>query len=986
MSNLSPIELVIKVITDTTPVNKLNDSLKTVQQTTEAGTRATRKSAEAAQLAGSRFGGWNDALSRFQRQSWAAQAGMTYMKTAGRSLLGVSNQLKAVATDLTDKWGEFELALVRSAGAVGIVDRTSALFGDLKEGIYDARRELGFFESSEIASALYKWGAAMGITIKTAADLKTNMSAVKAIMKVAAINFEDFETVMLGVTSALNTFNLPVKKAADVAALFSYAAMGSAASVSDLVTSMKYVGPIAKNMGESVSSVFDLLMSLSDAGIKGSQAGTSLRRTYSMLIKPTKAVKAGLVGIFGSQGKVNKALYTAKGGFKGLANMAWQVAKATKGMTNEQRLSVVSQIAQQTNMPALISLVDKYSTAQANGAKSLDKAQDMQKKANEALRAQWELLQGTWTGTVNQLKGAVEPVLLSIGETLAKKFTPAVKDAAKWVKEVAEPWVKANPDLIAAAATVAAITAALTGLSGAFLLVSGTIGNVGISAVLGFVKVIAILASPLLMLARVIIPGLITAIGAISTPVLVVAAIIAAAVAAYATNFLGFRDAVNSVVNWLVQTLPGAINTALTAIGSVVSAVISPITDKLPTIIAFLTGIIEKLSAAWLPVLAHIGEVAGEVFGNIATVIGEVAASVFEHVGPLVDELSKLGAVIYEFIGPAWNFLVTVVGAVLGFVIKAVTEFAAAIAPIVGGFVDFILRAFGVLAEGVIRTVGTFVNLVIDTIKGFVTVIRGIIEVFTGLLTGNWDKVWKGLGTTVGGFVDLAKGLINAFIEGIKTVINAGLHAVFAIFEFIFGQAPGSIFKAVQDGIGRVGKAISDFAGSVAGFFTGLPGKMVDIGKSIVEGLWNGIKSLAGWIADKVSALVKDIIPGPIRDALGIKSPSRVMAAIGVNVMEGLAKGIEQTTTARDAMYAQAASIVSAANFAADGVGVASANFGGTFNSSTRTEARRELIIKHEITSPDGSLSNVDINSLYDMLNSDSREMVRAIERMSSVD
>ena len=50
---------------------------------------------------------------------------------------------------------------------------------------------------------------------------------------------------------------------------------------------------------------------------------------------------------------------------------------------------------------------------------------------------------------------------------------------------------------------------------------------------------------------------------------------------------------------------------------------------------------------------------------------------------------------------------------------------------------------------------------------------------------------------------------------------------------------------------------------------------------------------MGGWIKDKVIGFIKDKIPGPIRDALGIHSPSRVAAALGMQVPAGLAQGIE---------------------------------------------------------------------------------------------
>lgn len=67
---------------------------------------------------------------------------------------------------------------------------------------------------------------------------------------------------------------------------------------------------------------------------------------------------------------------------------------------------------------------------------------------------------------------------------------------------------------------------------------------------------------------------------------------------------------------------------------------------------------------------------------------------------------------------------------------------------------------------------------------------------------------------------------------------------------------------------------------------------MANIGRNIVEGLWNGITGMGNWLKDKIINFVKDKIPGPIRDALGIRSPSKVAASLGEEISAGLAQGV----------------------------------------------------------------------------------------------
>jgi len=82
-----------------------------------------------------------------------------------------------------------------------------------------------------------------------------------------------------------------------------------------------------------------------------------------------------------------------------------------------------------------------------------------------------------------------------------------------------------------------------------------------------------------------------------------------------------------------------------------------------------------------------------------------------------------------------------------------------------------------------------------------------------------------------------------------------------------------------------------------------LPGRLLEIGKDMVRGLWDGIKSMAGWIKDKVSDFVGGIVDG-VKGVLGIRSPSRIFMDIGENLSLGLAEGIRGAKTAVDSALA----------------------------------------------------------------------------------
>lgn len=72
-----------------------------------------------------------------------------------------------------------------------------------------------------------------------------------------------------------------------------------------------------------------------------------------------------------------------------------------------------------------------------------------------------------------------------------------------------------------------------------------------------------------------------------------------------------------------------------------------------------------------------------------------------------------------------------------------------------------------------------------------------------------------------------------------------------------------------------------------------IPGKMLDIGKRIVEGIWQGIINAKNWFMDQVHGFFSGIVDGA-KAALGIHSPARKMIPVGDYTVQGMEVGIEK--------------------------------------------------------------------------------------------
>jgi hypothetical protein len=83
------------------------------------------------------------------------------------------------------------------------------------------------------------------------------------------------------------------------------------------------------------------------------------------------------------------------------------------------------------------------------------------------------------------------------------------------------------------------------------------------------------------------------------------------------------------------------------------------------------------------------------------------------------------------------------------------------------------------------------------------------------------------------------------------------------------------------------------FINKFVDFMKELPKKMLNIGKDIVRGIWDGIVAMGDWLADKISDFTEGIVDG-IKDSLEINSPSKVLAdEVGKYMAQGIGVGFE---------------------------------------------------------------------------------------------
>ena len=295
---------------------------------------------------------------------------------------------------------------------------------------------------------------------------------------------------------------------------------------------------------------------------------------------------------------------------------------------------------------------------------------------------------------------------------------------------------------------------------------------------------------------------------------------------------------------------------------------------------------------------------AGDDFDKISEVIGST-------VGGLVD-------MIMENLPRIIQVGMDIVMAIVSSIVENLPTIVDCASSIVMTLLEGLIEALPAITEGALQLVLTLVQGIIDNlpaiieaaIQMIVTLALGIAEALPELipsiveaillivqvLLDNMDKILEAAFAIIKG---LAEGLLNALPE----LIAALPEIITTIIDFITDNLPAIISMGIQLTIQLAAgliKAIPQLVASLPQIISALVlglgkavGAVFEIGKNIVTGLWDGIKSMGTWISDKVSGFFSGIVDGA-KDLLGIHSPSTVFAGIGENMGAGIGVGFDQ--------------------------------------------------------------------------------------------
>nr|DAI45899.1 MAG TPA: minor tail protein [Caudoviricetes sp.] len=329
------------------------------------------------------------------------------------AITGTATALGGVSIAAIKAGSDFESQMSRVQAISGA---TGSEFNKLKEQAIQLGADTAFSSSQ----------AAEGMENLAAAGFTTSeiMDAMPGLLDLAAASGEDLASSSDIAASTLRGFGLEAADAAHVADVLAANANKTNSSVADTGEAMKYVAPLARAAGLSIEETAAAIGIMANAGIQGSQAGTTLRGAISRLSKPTKQMSECMADL-------GISFYDSEGNMKSLAEQTRMMEEATAGMTDEQRNNVLVTLYGQEALSGMLALMNE-------GDGALLELTHAYETCDGSAKAAAETMQDNLAGALDQLGGSAETLGIVFYESVSESLKETAKSATDSINNITE--------------------------------------------------------------------------------------------------------------------------------------------------------------------------------------------------------------------------------------------------------------------------------------------------------------------------------------------------------------------------------------------------------------------------------------------------------------------------------------------------------------------------------------------------------------------
>lgn len=823
----------------------------------------------------------NDQLGQIETR---AKNSGTQMILAGGAMLTAAGTIAGGFAYAINTAADFEQRL-------SAVKAVSGATAEEMELLSDKALQLGAdtaFSASESASAieeLVKAGLSVEDVLNGAADATVNLAAAGEIDLVSAATIA---------SNAMNAFGLSAEELPKVADLIAGAANASAIDVGEFGMSMQQSAAVANLAGLSFDDLAVAIAAMGNAGIRGSDAGTSLK-TFLQNLQPVTEKQIDLfkeLGIVTADG--TNQFYDQAGSLKPLSEVADVLASSLDGMTDAQKQMALETMFGSDAIRAAAVIAD-------TGAEGFDELAAAMGKVSAEEVAETRL--DNLKGSMEQLSGAAETLLIKIGQPLAESFrvwVDRLTEAVNWVSNLDE-------DSLGLLVTIAKMVTAFLGSVGSILVVVGSIQKLRVAlTTLGlamranplgaFLTLLVGIGAALYTLYtsnetfRKAVDRLFASIRDVAMPIIEKVTLgFQALIAAFndgdvtSDGFVGQMERIGVVARQVFENVSAFIQ-------DILIPAIQDFADFIQDeVIPAIQSMAEFFMDEVVPVLIDVGEWFAWLAGEIIERAGSAFSWLEEHVFPVIVALAELVAAIVDRItgeidrvgkvvrrmAPLWGLIGNAAKAAFGIVVNIIKTTISVVTTIWKNFGDNLFRIIDFAWDTITRVVEVALKF-----------IKGVIQVITGIISGDWSKAWEGIKNILAAVWDGIVLVVRTAIDAVKIIIQNAIDAIITAWQVAWTVVKNAFSTAWN----LLKSIVSGGVNAIIGFITGIPGRI----SGFVSGMWKGFTGAAKSAVDTVFGFFSGL-PGRIRGIIG--SIGEAAKSVGSSIINKIGEGISNISS-----------------------------------------------------------------------------------------
>lgn len=615
----------------------------------------------------------------------------------GRSMtLGLTVPIVAAGGAATSVAAGFDDAMSQVQGALGGASEDM-------DGLRDLALQLGadtVFSATESAQAMVEL-AKGGLT-----EAQIKGGALAASMDLAAAGQLNLADAAATTVQMMGSFGLGAGDATRIANALAGAANASSADVSDLTQAMSQCSAQASLAGWSLEDTAAALALFADHGVKGSDAGTSLKTMLQRLAAPTdqaaEAIAAYGLNIRDSNGKM-----------KDISGIADELTGKLGGLSDAERDAALQTIFGSDASRAAAILMQSGSEGLAKYIAATNDATAAETMANAQ--------KGELSWALENMGGAVESASIAFGTALA----PAITAVAGVIGNVAEAFASLPAGVQTGIAVVLALVAAL----GPLLMVIGSV----VAALPAISEGFAVLG------------------GALAIPLAPAAAVVAAISAIAAAIYAAWTTS---------ETFRAAVMAGVDAISSKVQEICAFLA---PYVQAFLDQIVSTVQVAMDTLGPIIGAVLTVIVSTVVPILTSIMDTVAQVLAVILATVTNVMAAVSTVIQGAWTLIQGIFQTVLGAILAVTTgDFT-----MLQQGVTSIMQGTMVAINGVMQAILSIVSGAWNAVKA---VFIGVCNAVSGAISGAFNGIKSVIDSTMNGAkstVSGALGAISGFFAGL---------------------------------------------------------------------------------------------------------------------------------------------------------------------------------------------------------------------------